>query len=302
MNLSVRKWGTLVILSLIWGSSYILIKKGLTGLTPVQLGSLRVIITTLLIAPIGYQKIKHIPREKMKWVALSAFVGSFLPAYLFAFAETEIDSSIASVLNSLVPLNTVIIGAIVFKIASSKKQIIGVFVGFIGTYLLIDRGMHLNPDQNYFYAGLVILCSFLYGFNVNIIKKYLNDVPAVTIAAGHFSVIFIPAIIIFSLSDFKSDQIYDNPLKEQEYSLIQTRQAIETKGLAAVNDLIVPKSQLEAVVKEFKQTGSFKIPVSVAYISEKTQDRVDRALNMIEGYENFDKRAAIKRLDDLGVN
>ena len=113
MNLNLRKWGTLIILSVIWGSSYILIKKGLTGLTPVQLGSVRVIITTLLIAPIGYNKIKHIPKRKMKWVALSAFVGSFFPAYLFAFAETEISSSVTAVMVSLTPLFTLLISVIV---------------------------------------------------------------------------------------------------------------------------------------------------------------------------------------------
>ena len=90
MSLNLRKWGTLVILSIIWGSSYILIKKGLTGLTPIQLGSLRVIVTTLIIAPMGYKKIKMIPKEKMKWVAISAFIGSFLPAYLFAVSYTHL--------------------------------------------------------------------------------------------------------------------------------------------------------------------------------------------------------------------
>ena len=217
----MKKWIYLVSLSLIWGSSFILIKKALIGLTPAQLGSLRIIFSSIIIFAFAWNTLKIISKKEWKWIIISAFLGSFFPAFLFAFAETEIDSSIASVLNSLVPLNTVIIGAIVFKIASSKKQIIGVVVGFIGTYLLIDRGMHLNPDQNYLYAGLVILCSFLYGFNVNIIKKYLNDVPAVTIAAGHFSVIFIPAIIIFLLSDFKSDQIYDpDTIKSIGYVLI----------------------------------------------------------------------------------
>ena len=217
----MKKWIYLVSLSLIWGSSFILIKKALIGLTPAQLGSLRIIFSSIIIFAFAWNTLKIISKKEWKWIIISAFLGSFFPAFLFAFAETEIDSSIASVLHSLVPLNTVIIGAIVFKIASSKKQIIGVIVGFIGTYLLIDRGMHLNPDQNYLYAGLVILCSFLYGFNVNIIKKYLNDVPAVTIAAGHFSVIFIPAIIIFLLSDFKSDQIYDpDTIKSIGYVLI----------------------------------------------------------------------------------
>ena len=217
----MKKWIYLISLSLIWGTSFILIKKALIGLTPTQLGSLRIIFSSIIIFIFAWNTLKLISKKEWKWIIISAFLGSFFPAFLFAFAETEIDSSVASILNSLVPLNTVIIGVIVFKIASSKKQIIGVVVGLIGTYLLIDGGIQLNPDQNYLYAGLVILCSFLYGFNVNIIKKYLNDIPAVTIAAGHFSVIFIPAIIIFSFSGFNTDQMYDSiTLKSIGYVLI----------------------------------------------------------------------------------
>ena len=217
----MKKWLYLISLSLIWGTSFILIKKALIGLTPTQLGSLRIIFSSIIIFIFAWNTLKLISNKEWKWIIISAFLGSFFPAFLFAFAETEIDSAVASILNSLVPLNTVIIGAIVFKIASSKKQIIGVVVGLIGTYLLIDGGIKLNPDQNYFYAGLVILCSFLYGFNVNIIKKYLNDIPAVTIAAGHFSVIFIPAIIIFYFSGFNTDQMYDPiTLKSIGYVLI----------------------------------------------------------------------------------
>ena len=217
----MKKWIYLISLSLIWGTSFILIKKALIGLTPTQLGSLRIIFSSIIIFIFAWNTLKLINKKEWKWIIISAFLGSFFPAFLFAFAETEIDSSVASILNSLVPLNTVIIGVIVFKIASSKKQIIGVVVGLIGTYLLIDGGIQLNPDQNYLYAGLVILCSFLYGFNVNIIKKYLNDIPAVTIAAGHFSVIFIPAIIIFSFSGFNTDQMYDPiTLKSIGYVLI----------------------------------------------------------------------------------
>ena len=217
----MKKWLYLISLSLIWGTSFILIKKALIGLTPTQLGSLRIIFSSIIIFIFAWNTLKLISNKEWKWIIISAFLGSFFPAFLFAFAETEIDSSIASILNSLVPLNTVIIGAIVFKIASSKKQIIGVVVGLIGTYLLIDGGIQLNPDQNYLYSGLVILCSFLYGFNVNIIKKYLNDIPAVTIAAGHFSVIFIPAIIIFYFSGFNTDQMYDPiTLKSIGYVLI----------------------------------------------------------------------------------
>ena len=177
MNLNLRKWGTLIILSVIWGSSYILIKKGLTGLTPVQLGSVRVIITTLLIAPIGYNKIKHIPKRKMKWVALSAFVGSFFPAYLFAFAETEISSSVTAVMVSLTPLFTLLISVIIFGEELLKKQVFGVIIGFLGIVVLINNEL-LSSSFNIFYVMFIVTAAFCYAVNANVLKYKLPDIPA----------------------------------------------------------------------------------------------------------------------------
>ncbi|MEC7832016.1 MAG: DMT family transporter, partial [Bacteroidota bacterium] len=135
------------------------------------------------------------------------------PAFLFAFAEKEIDSSVASIINSIVPLNTLILGMIIFKIESTKRQIIGVLIGFFGTYLLISSGLKLNPDQNYNYAGLVILCSFLYALNVNIIKKYLQHLSALTITVGHFTAIILPAVLVFLFSDFEFSSLEKDEVK-----------------------------------------------------------------------------------------
>jgi len=197
-----NKWFYLIALSLIWGSSFILIKKALIGLEASQLGSLRIIFSSVFIFFIAWKKIFTIKKNEWKWITLSAFLGSFFPAFLFAFAEKEIDSSVASIINSIVPLNTLILGMIIFKIQSTKRQIVGVLLGFFGTYLLISSGLQLNPDQNYNYAGLVILCSFLYALNVNIIKKYLQHLSALTITVGHFTAIIIPAVLVFLFSDF----------------------------------------------------------------------------------------------------
>ena len=167
-----------------------------------QLGSLRIIFSSFFLLLIYWKRVYTINFIEWKWIFISALIGSFFPAFLFAFAETEIDSSVASVLNSIVPLNTLIIGVLIFNIKSSAKQFVGVFIGFIGATLLIISGININPDQNYLYAGLVIICSFLYAINVNIIKKYLQHMSAVTLAVGHFSVILAPAILIFCFSDF----------------------------------------------------------------------------------------------------
>lgn len=208
--MKLNKWFYLAVLSFIWGSSFILIKKGLVGLTAIELGSIRIIISAFVLIPFTFNRLKEINFKQWKWIIISAFVGSFFPAFLFAYAEQEIDSSVASILNSIVPLNTIIIGLVLFGIKSTKRQIIGVLLGFFGAYQLILSGINLNPDQNYFYSGLVIICSFLYAFNVNIIKKYLQELSAVAIATGHFIVILIPSIIVLLISDFNFEKLQNS--------------------------------------------------------------------------------------------
>lgn len=205
------KWIYLLILSVIWGSSFILIKKSLLGLTAYQLGALRTIITGIILLSVGYSKLKDIPKSKWKWLLISGLLGSFIPAFFFAIAETEIDSAVASILNSLVPLNTILLGFAVFKIASTKRQVLGVIIGFVGTAILILKGSELNPNQNYLYAGFVIASTLMYAANVNIIKRYLQDVKPLAIAAGNYVFIVIPALVILLFTDFFTTERLNNP-------------------------------------------------------------------------------------------
>ncbi|RKE98714.1 DMT family transporter [Ichthyenterobacterium magnum] len=211
MNGINLKWVYLIVLSVIWGSSFILIKKALLGLTPYQLGALRVIITGLFLFLAGYKNVKAIRKKDWKWLIISGFLGTFFPAFFFAIAETEIDSAVASILNSLVPLNTILLGFAVFKIASTRRQVLGVVIGFLGTSILILKGAELNPEQNYLYAGFVIASTLMYAANVNIIKRYLQDVKPLTIAVGNFIPIVIPALVILLFTDFFNSSTFNNP-------------------------------------------------------------------------------------------
>lgn len=195
-----RKWMYLIVLSIIWGTSYILIKKGLEGFAPIQLGVLRIIIAALFLFLIGFKAIRQITKQEWKWVAVSGIVGSFIPVFLFAFAQTQIDSSIASILNSLVPLFTIVVGSLAFRITFKRNQLLGVIVGLVGAILLVSIGAKINPDQNYWYAGFVILATICYAFNANIIKSKLYDVSPLGIAVGNFAIMLIPALIILPFS------------------------------------------------------------------------------------------------------
>jgi drug/metabolite transporter (DMT)-like permease len=198
INTSVmeKKWLYLIVLSMIWGTSFILIKKGLVGLTQIQLGSLRTVLTAIILFSVGLPTLKQIKKPQWKWIALSALFGTFFPAFLFAFAQKHIDSAVASILNSLTPLATAVLGYLVFSIYTTRRQMIGVFIGLLGSIMLIMAGAHINPHQNHWYGILVLIASVGYALNVNILKKYLNELSPLAIATGNFVVIVIPALLI----------------------------------------------------------------------------------------------------------
>ncbi len=202
MDKNKLKWIFLVVLSIVWGSSFILIKKGLIGLTAYQLGSLRIICTTLFLFMVGGKHVVKIKKEHIKPIVYSAFLGTFFPVYLFALAETEVDSAIVSILNSLTPINALLIGYFVFKISFRGNQLLGILVGLSGTAMLIGSGATVNPNQDYSYSIFVLLASLCYAFNVNIIKKYLQNLNAMSIALGNFLVISIPALCILIATGF----------------------------------------------------------------------------------------------------
>jgi len=196
------KWIYLIVLALIWGSSFILIKRGLFALTPFQLGSLRIIFAAVFLLAIGFKTLPKIPQHQWKHIALTSLFGTFIPAFLFAIAQTEMSSSVSSILNSLTPLNTLMLGVLAFGLTFKRSQVIGVVIGLFGSALLILNGAMNHPEQNYWYAILILIASLCYAINVNLIKKYLSDLSPLTISTGNFVVMLLPAIIILYFSGF----------------------------------------------------------------------------------------------------
>lgn len=202
MDVSKLKWIYLSLLSLIWGSSFILIDFAMDGLTPIQVGSLRVVVTGIFILSAGANKIKLIERKQWKWIFWTALAGSLFPMFLFAIAQEQLDSSVASMLNSLVPLHTIVFGVLFFGAVVQKRQIFGVLIGLVGALVLVFAGAEFNPNQNYWYSIFVLLATIGYGLNVNMIKRYLNDLNAIAIVAGNFVIITIPGLIILWYTGF----------------------------------------------------------------------------------------------------
>ena len=202
MKITIKKWVYLFILSIIWGSSYILIKKGLVALTPLQLGSIRILMTTLILSLFGWKQLKKIPIKAWKWIVITGFFGTFFPSYLFAFAETVIDSSLAAVLNGMTPLFTLLLGFFLFNSKLKWIKIFGVVVGFMGTLVLVSNEFTIRAGDKSWYSFYVIAATLCYSINVNILKYKLQGIPALAIAFGNFISITLPALVILFIVDF----------------------------------------------------------------------------------------------------
>lgn len=204
MNADKEKWILLVVLSLIWGSSFILIKKSLDHFTPFQVGALRVLIAGIILMPIAISKYKLFPKKHIKWLVLAAFTGSFIPMFLFPIAEKEITSSIAGIINSMMPIFVIIVGALVWKFETTKQQMIGVFISFTGVCLLAFGGGE-GTAFKIIPILLLLLATLCYAVSTTTVKSKLMEVSSTVLSAFVFSfVLFIPSLLALSLTGFFS--------------------------------------------------------------------------------------------------
>ena len=197
------KWLYLVLLSLIWGSSFILMKRGLVYFTPPQVAAIRLTVAFAASFPLALSGYKNIKAKDWKYIAVPGVIGSGIPAILFSTAQTHLNSSLAGMLNSLTPLFTLIVGAMFFRFRFSTYHIAGVLLGFIGAaglMLIRADGLYM---ENGGYALLIIIATLFYGISVNTIKAKLNHISALTISGWGLLFATIPySIYLFCFSDF----------------------------------------------------------------------------------------------------
>ena len=206
-----NKWLYLFLLSLIWGSSYILIKRGLVGLSPIELGSARIVISTAFLLVLGFNSLSGLSRYHWKWLIITGFLGTFFPSFFFAFAQLHIDSSVAAILNSLTPIFTVLVGITLFATRMLARQYFGVVLGFVGSLGLVWGGAQINPNQPIGYILLIISASMCYAINIHFLKHKLSAVSPMAMTLGNFIAILPPALIMLFFSDFFSFQKLQNP-------------------------------------------------------------------------------------------
>lgn len=172
-----------VVLTLIWGTSFILIKQGLKVFSPDEVGALRVASAAIFLLPLAVIKLKELKQHHYVRLFVTGMIGIFIPAFLFATAQTRMDSSVAGILNTLTPIFTMIISALVFKIRFKAIAIAGIIVGLTGAIVLSISRSDGNVGSINLFALLIVLACFCYGSNLNLIKYKIADLGSVTITS-----------------------------------------------------------------------------------------------------------------------
>ncbi|MCB0281321.1 MAG: DMT family transporter [Calditrichae bacterium] len=192
----------LIFVALVWGASFILIKKALLVYSPVQVALARIFFAYIVLVPSAVMYFKKYFKQNGWQLAFSGIIGNLIPAFLFAKAQTQLASGIAGVLNSLTPLFTLLIGIYFFKNKIIRGHVIGILFGLagsVGLSLINPRGELGSINV---YAWLVIVASFCYALNVNFIKKYLGEIQAVRLTALALFFVGPPSLIYLLTTDF----------------------------------------------------------------------------------------------------
>ena len=223
-NILKNRWFLLIVISLTWGSSFILIKKSLLIFSPFEIGAIRVAGSGLIFALIGIPVLLKMKRKTLFWVIIAGFFGNFLPMFLFPIAQTQVSSSLAGILDSLLPMFVLAFGFLFFGIKNKFIQVIGAIIGFLGAGSLIFFSEGNTEGSQFSYAMLIVLAGASYGLNSLIIKEKLPDLNAIKLTAAVYTFWAIPSLIILYFTgifqNFKMQPAYVEPISYMAFLTI----------------------------------------------------------------------------------
>lgn len=254
LNKKLWQWVILIILSIIWGTSFILMKTGLRSYSPLQIASLRMFIAFIFFTPFAYKALKKLRKQHIPYILFIAIIGNGLTAFMFALAQTEIKSSVAGMLNATTPLFTFLVGVVFYSLKTKIYKALGLLIGLFGTFALLYFDSEISFSSNLLYPLLAVVATIFYSINVNMVKFNLKDLDGLTISILTFIFVGPVSIVAFFFTDFMA------PIQSNDFfisSLSIFLLAILSSGIALVlfNILIKYTSTI------FASTVTYLIPV-----------------------------------------
>lgn len=256
---TIKSWLLLLLLAFIWGSSFILIKKGLVAFSAGEVGAYRIVSAAMVLLPLSLPRIKRLNKKQIRNLMIAGMVGSFIPAFLFAQAQTQLSSSLTGILNALTPLFVVLVGALFFGASISRRNGTGLFIAFVGVLALIstrEGGGMGNFGNINGYAGYILLATLCYGINLNIIKYWFVELNPVEITAISLLMVLPVALVyLLAATTFSFKLIYEeNALLAAAYVTL-----LGIVGTAVA--LIIFNALVKVATPVFASSVTYLIPI-----------------------------------------
>jgi drug/metabolite transporter (DMT)-like permease len=261
-GVSPSAWGLLVVLSLIWGTSFILMKKGLVVFSALELGAARVSVAALLLLPFALREIGRVERSRLKWLALSGTVGTLIPAFLFAYAETRLASGLAGVLNALTAVFALLMGALLFGQRLTGPRVLGIGLGLVGTVVLMllggsgDASPTPGGAGNAWYGLYIVAATIGYGLSVNVIKHRLNAMTPVAVTSLLLLLIGGPALAYLLLGTGFVHKLATVPGAWAAFGYIALLATISTAVATVLFNMLIQRS-----TTLFASSSTYLIPI-----------------------------------------
>jgi drug/metabolite transporter (DMT)-like permease len=249
-------WLIFFFLCLVWGSSFILIKKALIAFSPLEVAAMRIGMSALAFVPIYIFLVRdRVPFSKLKWAVLMGLLGNALPAVLYSTAQTQVESSVAGILNSLTPIFTWVVGMYFFSMKFKVNHMAGVLIGFLGAAMIIlfNRQFQLSVDG---YTLLIVVATVSYGISANIVKSHLQDVNPIAITAVALFSMGIPALGYSFFTDVYTQIAYEPTARMSLLAIL----FLSLAGTALANILFFRLIQNTSAV--FGSSVAYLIPVT----------------------------------------
>ena len=256
-------WGLLIILACIWGTSFILMKRGLVVFSAMELGACRVSVASTLLLPFALRHVRQVERSRFKWLLLSGVVGTFIPAFLFAYAETRLASGLAGVLNALTAVFALLVGALLFGQRLTGLRVLGIALGLVGTVVLMllggsggDAATPAGGAGNAWYGLYIVAATVGYGLSVNVIKHRLHAMTPVAVTSLLLLIIGGPALVYLLLGTGFVHKLATVPGAWAAFGYITLLATLSTAVATVLFNMLIQRS-----TTLFASSSTYLIPI-----------------------------------------
>lgn len=265
---SILNWVTLAVLAFVWGSSFILMQKGLESFSNLEVAALRVFLASLVLSPFAIFNLRKIPKKSLLPLLVVALAGNGIPALLFTTAQLHIESSLAGMLNSLVPLFALLIGVLFLGSRPNAKNWYGVLIGLVGaTALFLSKGTD-ELFSNGIYGLLVVGATICYAISVNVIHHSLAGMRSLIITSVSLLMVG-PACGIFLLFTDIGTDLSDKPEAWTSLGYVTLLAVFGTALAVAVFNWLIKRTSVL-----FSTSVTYLIPIVAIFWGFMTQETI----------------------------